>query len=115
MRKLNLDIKEEKFYQYSISCHFVNGACGIYTYNSKKQLNLGDYVKVDNEYIVGKVDAFIRQYDSHKAKPNAKFISKISKKEYDDLLKDFPRILERQEAFGRYLEIVLNLRDALWQ
>ena len=114
MRNLDLDNKVVKFYQYSIACYFLNGDNGIYTYNSKKPLNLGDYVKVDNKYIVGKVNALIRQYDSRKVKPTAKFISKISEKEFYDLLKDFPRLYAREQAFSIYIERKLHLDDALW-
>ena len=114
MRNLNLNTKTKKYYQYEISCTYLDG-WGHYIYNSKEELQAGDYVSVVKEFAVGKVIKLVRIYDANKVKPNAKFIVKISKEVYDKKLEAFPRILEQQEAFGRYLEKALHLSDALWQ
>lgn len=115
MRKLNLDTESKKYYQYEISCTYLDGFGGNYIYNSKEELQIGDYVSVIDEYAVGKVIKLFRIYDANKVKPNAKFIEKISKEIYEKNLKEFPRILEQQEAFGRWLERKFHLSDALWQ
>lgn len=114
MRNLNLDIENKKYYQYEISCTYLTG-WGHYIYNSKEELQVGDYVSIIGEFAVGKVIKLVRIYDANKVKPNAKFIIKISKEVYNKNLEEFPKILKQQEAFGRYLEKSLHLSDALWQ